>query len=443
VKKYLSSQAIVTIVISFILLLALSFLFNSNKQDFLTYGLDKSPNSMSTSAIGLAGLYKILEDSAAGAGRVNSLPNFQKDSSKTLLIVSGNYLNIPPAYYPGTVLIILPKYIFDSHAKNPSWVGQLNLRPGVINDQNFQFLDLTNNDIIKGFWPKSFYNSVNQPDPVGTVVKNLDPPANSQPFQDAPIIQLIKPGRIEPLIWSDDGVLFGHVQTKYTHYYILSDPDAVNNMGLGQGQNPLFAYNLIDFLRLKAQTQRPTLFFEPTLLSSAYNENSSRSSSYEPQNYLDSFYGPMLKFPMIIVTILALIAVLITILASIERFGGPAREPYVTVFGKAKLINNGSRMLTTGGHFKAITDSYIEFTIRRAAQITRAPKGLEPNELNEWLALLSRRLGLSKGPDDFLKRLSYLRGSSSAMALLTLAKDAHSWKEELERGPSNDSRHSQ
>jgi hypothetical protein len=150
----------------------------------------------------------------------------------------------------------------------------------------------------------------------------------------------------------------------------------------------------------------------------------------------------MLAFPMVIVTILTVLTVLVAILSAGERFGGLPPEPGEPVFGKAKLIDNGARLLTRAGRAGESIEGYLDMTLRAAGRLTRAPDGLDRPRLIQWLDNAARRLSLSASPSILVARARRLGPSPATADLLALARDIRQWKMELEHGPVRGRRHS-
>jgi len=63
------------------------------------------------------------------------------------------------------------------------------------------------------------------------------------PTLDQP--QLIRSDLISPIVHSDDGVLLGELNWGDTTVWVLSDPDVINNAGIDEGDNAVFAMAMI------------------------------------------------------------------------------------------------------------------------------------------------------------------------------------------------------
>src|SRR5205085_4385948 len=62
-------------------------------------------------------------------------------------------------------------------------------------------------------------------------------------------VQLIKSSRLRPVIGNDSGMLVGELRTGARRLWILADPDPLQNHGLADPDNAVFAVALINALR--------------------------------------------------------------------------------------------------------------------------------------------------------------------------------------------------
>ena len=149
----------------------------------------------------------------------------------------------------------------------------------------------------------------------------------------------------------------------------------------------------------------------------------------------------MLRFPLIIVTILVAATIALVALAASGRFGGLPVEPSETAFGKAKLIDNSARLLALSGESQAAIDDYLDLSLRLCGRLTRAPAGIAKAELMGWLAASAKARGMPD-PAILAALAARVRQGANRTALLACARNIHSWRTDLEHGPASRKRDS-
>jgi hypothetical protein len=419
-KSTFSLPALLIVLSGGLLVFVLSLFLQSKgfKQQY-NYGEDVGQGSYSVSSVGFAGFYQVLDLAGPGASRL-LLGEPHTPSDKTLYIVTGGYSLSPlmPDLLPRsdsrlTRLFILPKWSYEQDPENPQWIINQTLLSASYADLALAEITGRQEGTLRAPWPKSF-----------------ESPAQftAEPAAAGKQVQLIANGEITPLIYSDEGILFGCLETEHGRDYVLSDPDLANNMGLNRGQNPVFIGQLVKFIYQEGALSDPSLFLEPFFPYLAQ----------DPSSYIPS----MLKFPLIIVTILILLSGLFVIYAAWERFGGVPKEPDFADFGKSKLIDNSARLLARTGHLEAVLEGYLEMNLRAAGKILHAPKALNPAQYLQWLAAAAAARG-SKDPKEIIEEVNKVKKTKAPANLLQWAQVIHHWKEELESGPKSGSLHRQ
>ena len=142
---------------------------------------------------------------------------------------------VPGLGAAGAVLWVLPKWIGPSDAAHPGWVEFV--RP-----------------LARAEVERVLRNIVRD----GTVVRAPGPlvPAARRfrlvPTLDSP--QLMRSGRLDPIVATEDGMLVGVFKRGGRPIWILSDPDVLSNYGLGRGDNAVFVLKLIERLRPEGGT---------------------------------------------------------------------------------------------------------------------------------------------------------------------------------------------
>ena len=116
-------------------------------------------------------------------------------------------------------------------------------------DTGGTFTDFVFQDLASG--ARTFWKTLSTPAEPERAVReglaHLFGPLGAAPVIDYP--QLIESARLNPTIWSGDGILLGWLLYGDQKIWILSDPDILSNHGLARGDNAVLTMRLIDAMR--------------------------------------------------------------------------------------------------------------------------------------------------------------------------------------------------
>lgn len=222
---------------------------------------------------------------------------------------------------------------------------------------------------------------------------------------------------IEPLIWCEQGVLFGRISLPSTKrpVYVLSDPDLLANHGLHKDQNLEIALAAVDVAR---QEHNVILIDEIT-----------HGLEMPP-----SLGRLLLSFPLALITIQVGLLLFLVLWASIGRFGAPRRAfaKGEAAFAEQFYIENTAELLLAGGHAAHMLERYVWMILEDAARKLNAPTDLDRPELMLWLHHLSeaKQLQLIHLPTliSRLERWSTGKAKAKPQQLLSAAKDISRWR---------------
>lgn len=222
-------------------------------------------------------------------------------------------------------------------------------------------------------------------------------------------------GEIEPLWWCDAGVLLARWR-RYERetFYILADPDLLNNGGLGRGENARLVLSLVDDLT----PGDGAVVVDETL------HGFSRASS--PTSAL-------LRPPLVWVVLhLLLLAAGLLWLAN-GRLGTPPSPLRARRDGKAFLIANTASLLLVGRHHEHLLRRYLNQTVR---EIARARQVAATGSRERVVARLDRLPGAgSPRPSERCASLAARSTSVGTEAeLARVATEIHAWKLEMLHG---------
>lgn len=236
--------------------------------------------------------------------------------------------------------------------------------------------------------------------------------------------QLLVSDQLEPLIWSDAGILLG-VQRHDTAGYVLvlSDPDILSNHGLRRGQNARLAVGIIDMLRrLEGEVVFDIVVFDETL----------HGFQKEP-----SMWRALFEFPLGLATVHMLLATIVLLWASMGRFGKPLMPPPAIEPGKAYLIRNTATLLRYGSHAGHTLARYREAALRDVARALHAPRDVDgAAALERWLAQAEPAKAVTRTLAALTREVEHVQTATRgdhARAVRT-AQHIHQWREEMIHG---------
>lgn len=226
----------------------------------------------------------------------------------------------------------------------------------------------------------------------------------------APLLpQLVSEGcGLEPLLWSDAGVLVGQVPGRAA--IVVADPDLLDTWGLAHGDNAVIAHRL---------------FVEHLGARSLVVDEVTHGYQKVP-----SIWSELLTLPLLPVTLHALGLTLLALAAAALRFGRPLPLPPRVPPGKRALVESTAELLDGGGHHAESVRHYLRMTLRHTASALGLPPGDDPLPA---LAALGRArdaradiAALAREADELPRK-----GPRAAAAALALARAVDTWRKEI------------
>lgn len=239
---------------------------------------------------------------------------------------------------------------------------------------------------------------------------------------DPLVPQLLAGDQLEPLIWSDAGILLGALELDTGAYLlVLSDPDILSNHGLRRGHNARLAVGILDLMRgIDGEPAYDTVVFDETL----------HGFQKEP-----SMWRALFEFPLGLATVHVLLAALVLLWASMGRFGKPLAPPPVIEPGKAFLIRNTATLLRFGSHAGHTLARYREAAVRDVARALHAPRDVHgPEALARWLARVERGKGVTRTLSELDRELEANARAATPgghTRAVRTARRIYQWREEM------------
>ncbi|SFO54561.1 hypothetical protein SAMN03159463_02200 [Mesorhizobium sp. NFR06] len=186
-------------------------------------------------------------------------------------------------------------------------------------------------------------------------------------------------------------------------FYILTDPDFINNAGLKEEQTAAAALDMIAML----EPAKGAVMFDLTLHGVG--------QKYDLAKLL-------VEPPFLALTLSVLVAAALAFLHGLGRFGPPRAEGRAIAFGKRALVDTTAMLLKRAGRLEELGDRYATLARQRAGALLGAPHGLQGEALDRWLD--SRDRGEAHG---FTRRFKATNESNNLAVMHEAAQQLHDW----------------
>ncbi|WP_286829046.1 MULTISPECIES: DUF4350 domain-containing protein [Kordiimonas] len=369
------------------------------------YEVSNGANSFSKSAIGHAAFMDIAERSGWQVLQSQHNTTGKLGPGSTLLLLEpprgkASSDRIEQLIDWAPMLVVLPKRQGIPHGFKADWIGAAFVKniaqvKAVAGNLGEDLEVLRPTDASAGTWQHGF-----------------DPRA----IPDIDSLQLIKSEQVTPLIWNDQGILFGRLNRDYEEepVWILSDPDLIATHGLARGWNAALALNVLETV----SQGRETLVVDEIIHGFKRDPSMARA---------------MFSHPFVYATVAALLAVIIFLLALTRRFGAPWRNVATADDSKAVFIENAARILHMAEKEQEALIRLVDDQSLTVARHLNVPSDLERNRLDSWLDEQSAKRCVKPGFTTIKRRILRVRDDDSTKRsrLLTLANQFYTWKQEI------------
>ena len=186
-------------------------------------------------------------------------------------------------------------------------------------------------------------------------------------------------------------------------FYILTDPDFINNAGLKDEQTAAAALDMIAMI----EPAKGAVMFDLTLHGIGQNYDLAKL---------------LVEPPFLALTLSVLVAAALAFLHGLGRFGPPRAQGRAIAFGKCALVDTTAMLLRRAGRLQGLGDRYATLVRQRAGALLGAPHGLQGEALDRWLD--SRDKGEAHG---FTRRFKAANESNNLAAMHEAAEQLHDW----------------
>jgi hypothetical protein len=218
--------------------------------------------------------------------------------------------------------------------------------------------------------------------------------------------------------------------------WVLSDPDAISNHGLGDG-NATFAVALFDALRAGGTTT------PDTRAGGTITPDAPASGTIVFDETVHGFTSVpanpaalLLHKPFTQPGIQAVCALALLLWACMARFGAPEAAPPPLKAGKRDLVRNVADLFDFAGYQHILVRRYVEETIRDVARRLHTPHALTESASLGWLQRVGTDRGVSIDCSAVRARAERLAaaGRRRSLEVFRLPREIWRWKQEMVDG---------
>jgi hypothetical protein len=386
-------------------LAALAFIAIATFAPEIRENQDAGSNALSRSAIGYAGLVRLLGDMGVPTTiRRGPAPPGARGGLLILTppadVDAGSVRTV--AKYDGNVLLVAPKWRASKSERHQGWVVVRGLLPSDLAAAAVARPEVRDLARAKGAEPVTL---------------------SAGPYQRSlPAHTVLPLGRIDALQHqaSDDGVAVlvegkGEavlVGVGAGRTFVLTDPDLIDNHGLADPVTARSALKLIDLLR----GPQGTVTFDVTL-----------NGLGRPRSLMRMALTP----PFFAATLCALFALALIAWRAMIRFGPTARPERAVALGKLALVESAAGLIRLARRQTAMAPRYAAVARTAAARAVGAPRDWGAEQTDDYLDRLGDPSGRTRPFSDLVAAAE--RSGGSEAELMRSARDLFQWKAEVTR----------
>jgi len=361
----------------------------------LRSGHNGGSHALSNAATGFGGLVQLAEETGRKPVIIRAVADLKNEDLAVITPEDGsaNLSKILDARGPRATLVVLPKWSTFPDQNHPGWVRVARLAfPGDPEQVLAPGLELR----------------IKRSKGHGEPLRNLGPavPKDLQ-FLAPAVVQSMTGGGLKPLITTPAGeIVLGQVGAR--NLYVLSDPDLINNHGMGDQRQASSALALLDYLN---STDSESVLFDVTANGLGHSKSPLKLA----------FDAPFLA-----VTLTIFAAMLLAAWQALVRFGPVRRRQRAIAFGKAALVDNSAALIRKAGREAHLGGRYVEVVRERAVDLFRLPPALAPDALGAKLEALNPNHSFSAAAEA-------ATSARDRSELVGAAQSLNQWLEEIQR----------
>ncbi|MGD0865094.1 MAG: hypothetical protein ABSA49_06020 [Rhizomicrobium sp.] len=383
----------------------LAFLVLSAYAPDLRSGSDGGAHALSTSAIGFAGIVRLLGDDGIPVVVDRGFLAKGREGASLMVLTPGAFgdpsklVAVDP---DGPRLIVLPKWDVALDPMARGWVRKIDtLDAGLIVDSTVKTLSASTKLSRRGGTaPVALHAS--------SAAADFGIPSHVAAIDS---LQTVSGKDWLPLVVDGHG---GAVLARLrgTRTYVLADPDLMNTHGLYDLATARAAVAILQGLRANDSAIR----FD-VALNGFGNSPSLLREAFEP--------------PFLGATLCAIVAAALMAFHTAARFGAPIRAAPAFAAGKQALVDNSAQLIKMLGREPRMTLRYAYTTRNIAARAVGAPKDLNSSDLTALLDRLTRTAGGAQVLQDLVDAAGRAETRTDMMGI---AAKLYHWRRELTHG---------
>jgi hypothetical protein len=361
----------------------------------LRSGHNGGSHALSNAATGFSGLVRLADETGRNPVIVRSESDLKNEDLAVITPDTGyaELGRILATRGARATLLVLPKWRTTADERRPGWVKVPGLLPA--------------GDPERTLYPANPLK-IARSRGHGEALAKVDPTMPADVGFLAPaIVQTMSGKDVKPLITTPSGgIVLARVGGG--NLYVLSEPDLLNNHGMGDERQARAALALLDHLN---STDSDGVLFDVTA------------------NGLGRSRSPLkLAFdaPFLAVTLTILAAMLLAGWQALARFGPVRRRERAIAFGKAALVDNSAALIRRAGREAHLGGRYVDVIRDRAVSLFRLPLTSDP-------ATLDARLENLNPEHSFASAAEAANHAHSRDDLLRAAQSLNHWLEEVKR----------
>jgi len=227
-------------------------------------------------------------------------------------------------------------------------------------------------------------------------------------------------GPLEPVIEGSSGDAYPVLVARFKRapVWVVSDPDLLNTMGLGAGDNALVVYHLMA---------------KELVASGAVVDEVAHGFMRA-----ESIWSELLRFPLVLATFHFAGLMALVLWASLLRFGKPAQRPPRVPVGKSTLLDNTATLLALGHNAGHGVREYFGSTLRAVARVYGLPSELTHEQRLSAVADLATRRGVPSNVHLLAVEAADIRDKrSDERRALQVARKIYTFRTEMIDGPQS------
>jgi hypothetical protein len=291
-------------------------------------------------------------------------------------------------------LIVLPKWRSVTDPRHPSWVVQA----GLIRAEEPQGVLAPNNKLTV-----TRSRSGARPLIAAPALLHQLRGSDDITFSAPQPLQSIAGDNLLPLLTDQDGRIV-LAQLGDRPFYVLADPDLLDNLGMRREVNARSALAMLDALNS---------------YSAGFDIDVTAVGLGRQRSPLQLAFEP----PFVAMTLTVLAAMLLAAWQAFARFGPAVHRERAIAFGKRALVDNSAMLIRKAGRQATMGTRYAEVVRERAVTAFGVPTKLRDGAIDDYLDKLT-------GREKFSTLAQAVSAAEDNHALVAAARALHEWQKE-------------